>query len=150
MQPGKRSSLALCQSDSLIQLPSWLLAPSAGMGIVSLWFLVTITVLLSTRATSFGSVRANQLKREHKSKPRTDEKSHKSILCRLKVIHTLQQRKKFNPVPVFVFGKLLDHPFLLQTCEDVGCFLRRSCHHVHIGRFTFIHRSLHKLSYCWG
>lgn len=61
MQPGKRSFLAFCQSDSLIQLPSWLLAPSAGMGIVSLWFLVTITVLLSTRATSLGSVRANQL-----------------------------------------------------------------------------------------
>lgn len=62
MQPGKRSSLALCQSDSLIQLPSWLFAPSAGMGMVSRWFLVTITVLLSTRATSFGSVRASQLK----------------------------------------------------------------------------------------
>lgn len=62
MQPGKRSSLAFCQSDSLIQLPSWLLAPAAGMGTVSLWFLVTMTVLLSTRATSLGSVRANQLK----------------------------------------------------------------------------------------
>lgn len=61
MQPGNRSSLAFCQSDSLIQLPSWLFAPPAGMGMVSLWFLVTITVLLSTRATSFGSVRANQL-----------------------------------------------------------------------------------------
>lgn len=62
MQPGKRSTLAFCQSDSLIQLPSWLFTPPAGMGMVSLWLLVTITVLLSTRATSFGSVRANQLK----------------------------------------------------------------------------------------
>lgn len=61
MHPGKRSRLALCQSDSLIQLPSWLLAPPAGTGTVSLWFSVTITVLLSTRATSLGSVRASQL-----------------------------------------------------------------------------------------
>ena len=66
MQPGKRSSLAFCQSDSLIQLPNWLFTPPAGMGMVSLWFLVTITVLLSTRATSFGSVRASQLPKKSK------------------------------------------------------------------------------------
>ena len=61
MQPGKRSWRAVCQSLALIQLPSWLLAPPLGMGTVSLCFSVTITVLLSTRATSLGSVRANQL-----------------------------------------------------------------------------------------
>lgn len=67
MQPGNRSSLDFCQSNSLIQLPSWLFTPAAGIGMVSLWLLVTITVLLSTRATSFGSVRANQLHNRQKA-----------------------------------------------------------------------------------
>lgn len=61
MEPGKRSFLAFWKWLSLIQLPSWLFTPAAGMGMVSLCCRVTITVLLSTRATSLGSVRANQL-----------------------------------------------------------------------------------------
>lgn len=44
------------------------------MGMVSLWFLVTITVLLSTRATSFGSVRASQLQAQQEVGTRADGK----------------------------------------------------------------------------
>lgn len=128
MHPGKRSSRALCQSLSLIQLPSWLFTPAAGTGMVSLWFLVTITVLLSTRATSFGSVRASQLQAQQELGARADGKEGGELL-----------------VPVLIFGKLLHHPFPLQTCQDIGCFLRRPRHHVHVGGLTFVHRSLYEV-----
>lgn len=55
-----------------------------------------------------------------------------------------------KPLPVLIFGKPLDNPFLLQTCQDVGSFLRRPRHHMHIGGLTLIHRSLHKISHRWG
>jgi len=142
MQPGKRSRLAVCQSDSLIQLPSWLFTPPAGMGMVSLWFLVTITVLLSTRATSFGSVRANQLQNRAGNRSATQQK-----LTRLPVWGGSQNVKR---LPVLVFGKLLDHPFDLQTGQDVGRFLGRPRHHVHTGGLALGHCSLHKISHRRG
>lgn len=101
------------------------------MGMVSLWFLVTITVLLSTRATSFGSVRASQLQAQQEVGTRADGKEGGG------------RGELF--VPVVIFGKLLHHPFLLQTCQDIGCFLRRPRHHVHVGGLTFFHRSLHEV-----
>ncbi|TNN37770.1 hypothetical protein EYF80_052057 [Liparis tanakae] len=52
--------------------PSWLTPPSSGVGTVSLWSRVTITVLLSTRATSLGSVRANQLQEEGRARGRKE------------------------------------------------------------------------------
>lgn len=64
MQPGNRSATALSNSSGDIQRPSWLTPASRGVGTVSRWSLVTITVLLSTRATSRGSVLANQLREE--------------------------------------------------------------------------------------
>lgn len=56
--------MALSNSSGDIQRPSWLTPPPRGVGTVSLWSWVTITVLLSTRATSLGSVLANQLQEE--------------------------------------------------------------------------------------
>lgn len=64
MQPGNLCVIALSNSSGDIQRPSWLTPPSTGEGTVSLWSGVTITVLLSTRATSLGSVLANQLQQE--------------------------------------------------------------------------------------
>ena len=61
MQPGNRSRICFSNSDGCIQLFSSPLAPSAGVGLVSASISVTITVLLSTLATSCGSVRAYQL-----------------------------------------------------------------------------------------
>lgn len=101
---------------------------------VSLWFLVTITVLLSTRATSFGSVRASQLRGRQELERKADREEGASGGVNLLV-------------PVLIFGKPLDHPFLLQTCQDIGCFLRRTRHHVHVGGLAFFHRSLHKVSH---
>lgn len=60
MHPGNLSSTALWNSSGDIQLPSCPLAPPARRGTVSRFEGVTITVLLSTRATSLGSVRASQ------------------------------------------------------------------------------------------
>lgn len=106
MHPGKRSTLAFCQSDSLIQLPSWLFTPPAGMGMVSLWLFVTITVLLSTRATSFGSVRANQLKKKNRVGIRNEIQS----FAGLKTIH--QRRHVFcaSPYQFSYLGSLLTIP----------------------------------------
>lgn len=64
IQPGNLWAMALSNSSGDIQRPSWLTALPSGVGTVSLWTRVTITVLLSTRATSLGSVRANQLQDE--------------------------------------------------------------------------------------
>lgn len=61
MQLGKRSMIALSISSGAIQLPRVPLTPSRGVGIVSFLFGVLMKVLLSTRATSAGFVRANQL-----------------------------------------------------------------------------------------
>lgn len=60
MQPGNLVLKAFSKSSSDIQRPSWLV-PVLGIGVVSLCSWVTMTVLLSTLATSLGSVRANQL-----------------------------------------------------------------------------------------
>lgn len=103
---------------------------------VSLWFLVTITVLLSTRATSFGSVRASQLQAQQEVGTRADGKEAGNR-------NTHGRGELF--VPVLIFGKLLHHSFLLQTCQDTGGFLRRPRHHVHVGGLTFLHRSLHEV-----
>ena len=74
MQPVKRVSISILQSSLDIQLPSWLhfrffklhegsaeVKPCIGVGTVSIWLVVDINVLDSTRATSRGSVSANQL-----------------------------------------------------------------------------------------
>lgn len=61
MQPGKRSALALANSSGDIQRPKLLVPAPRGRGAALRCSCVTITVLLSTRATSRGSVRANQL-----------------------------------------------------------------------------------------
>lgn len=66
MQPGNRSDMALSISSWDIQRPSWLTPPPSGVGTVSFCSWVTITVLLSTRATSLGSVLANQLERRRR------------------------------------------------------------------------------------
>lgn len=55
-----------------------------------------------------------------------------------------------EPLPVFIFGKPLHHAFFLQTCQDIGCFLWRPCHHMYIGGLTLVHCSLHKIGYRWG
>lgn len=136
MLPGKRSRLALSQSDSLIQLPSWLFTPPGGIGTVSRWFLVTITVLLSTLATSFGSVRASQLP------------SRETVSAVQKM--GLETYCSSQPdSPVFIFGKPLDHAVPLQTCQDVGRFLRGAGHHVDIGGFALVRSSLHKIRHRW-
>ena len=62
MQPGNLSFSALSMSEGLIQFPSCPLTPSWGTGIVSRLLGDEMTVLLSTRATSAGSVLASQLK----------------------------------------------------------------------------------------
>ncbi len=56
MHPGNLSETALSRSEGEIQLPKSPWTPSFGVGIVSRLFCVQITVLLSTRATSRGSV----------------------------------------------------------------------------------------------
>lgn len=61
MQLGKRSWMALWRSSGAIQLPSCPVTPFIRSGIASFFLGVTTNVLLSTRATSAGSVRANQL-----------------------------------------------------------------------------------------
>lgn len=61
MQPGNLWAMALSNSSGDIQRPNWLVPPPSGVGTVSLCSRVTITVLLSTLATSLGSVLANQL-----------------------------------------------------------------------------------------
>jgi len=74
MQPGKRLFTSSSKSFGAIQLPSEVenmffrftfvlgdLKPDFGSGIVSKRLAVEITVLNSTRATSCGSVDANQL-----------------------------------------------------------------------------------------
>lgn len=81
MQPGNLSFMALSNSSGDIQRPSWLTPPSRGEGTVSLWSRVTITVLLSTRATSRGSVLANQL-REKEGKRKLRLRKHED--CFLK------------------------------------------------------------------
>lgn len=64
MQPGKRSSIALSMSSRLIQLPRVPFTPGMVLGTVSRLLRVHMNVLLSTRATSAGFVRANQLQKQ--------------------------------------------------------------------------------------
>lgn len=61
MQLGKRSWMACWRESGDIQLPNCPLTPSFPLGTASWRFEVTTKVRLSTRATSTGSVRANQL-----------------------------------------------------------------------------------------
>lgn len=61
MQLGKRSWITWCRSSGAIQWPSWPCTPSLQLGMASRRLGVTTKVRLSTRATSEGSVRANQL-----------------------------------------------------------------------------------------
>lgn len=61
MQLGKRSWMACWRDSGDIQLPNCPLTPSFPLGTASWRFEVTTKVRLSTRATSTGSVRANQL-----------------------------------------------------------------------------------------
>lgn len=66
MHPGNLSFMASSKSDLAIQYPNCPLTPSFGVVKVSFLFSDMITVLLSTRATSFGSVLANQLQIKNK------------------------------------------------------------------------------------
>lgn len=67
----------------------------------------------------------------------------------------ISQRKRFylkaavaaQVSPVLVFGKLFDHPVPLQAGQDVGGFLRRPRHHVDVGGFALVHRTLHKVGH---
>ena len=62
MHPGILSPRAFAKSSGDIQCPSCPSTPGNGWGIASLLFGVEITVLLSTLATSRGSVHVYQLK----------------------------------------------------------------------------------------
>ena len=61
MQPGNLSLIALSSSAGDIHFPNFPSTPSAATGIVSRRLDVDITVLLSTLATSLGSVFDSQL-----------------------------------------------------------------------------------------
>ena len=61
MQPGNLSFRALSKTAGDTQFPRTPFTPSIGVGTVSCLFVVEMTVLLSTLATSAGSVLANQL-----------------------------------------------------------------------------------------
>lgn len=65
MHPGKRASFSFSKFSGEIHFPKTPVTPGFGVGIVSFLFSDAITVLLSTLATSAGSVQANQLEKEH-------------------------------------------------------------------------------------
>lgn len=62
MHPGNLLPSSCSNTSGAIQLPSFPETPSATMGIVSRLLGVEMKVLLSTLATSLGSVLASQLK----------------------------------------------------------------------------------------
>ena len=60
MQPGNSVLIFLSSSAGAIQFPSLPWTPSAASGMVVIFFGVEMNVRDSTRATSFGSVRARK------------------------------------------------------------------------------------------
>ena len=106
MQPGKRWAMALSNSSGDIQRPSWLTPPPSGVGTVSLWSLVTITVLLSTRATSLGSVLANQLQEEEEKGERRSGKCEEEDRGQRKRMEAQKRREQGDIKATFLKFRL--------------------------------------------
>jgi len=96
MQPGKRSSSSFSNCSEPIQVP--MMGCTPGLTCVSDEYRssVTITVLLSTRATSLGSVRHTKLETG----------------CCYRSLDTY-------PLPVFVFGQRVQHAALDQLVHNL-------------------------------
>lgn len=118
MQPGNLCVIALSNSSGDIQRPSWLTPPSTGEGTVSLWSGVTITVLLSTRATSLGSVLANQLQQEEEEEEEEGlrGKALSEFLLLLKKFNLCFWKKKRRLCTFFCCGNI----FIKLTPEAVS------------------------------
>ncbi len=131
MQLGKRSWMACWRESGDIQLPNCPLTPSFPLGTASWRFEVTTKVRLSTRATSTGSVRANQLqiyndvrendKREKKREMNRITQKHDTIQVSVAILRFYQSASLYIQqctVPVFHLGQGFEHALLLHQTNQ--------------------------------